>query len=52
MNNNYNSPEDFINDESFVSWVLNGDNLHLAGWGKWLADNPEKAHLVNEAVHI
>ncbi|MEO6583304.1 MAG: FecR domain-containing protein [Ferruginibacter sp.] len=52
MNNNYNSPEDFINDESFVSWALSADNANLVGWGRWLHDHPEKAQLVKRATDI
>ena len=52
MNNNYNHTEDFINDESFVSWVFKTDTKDTAAWDAWLSDNPAKIKEANEARDI
>lgn len=52
MNDNYNSHEDFLNDEDFVSWVLKTDKENTAPWDLWLSNNPGKVQMVNEAIAI
>jgi ferric-dicitrate binding protein FerR (iron transport regulator) len=52
MNNNYNHPEDYINDESFVLLVFKTDTKNSAAWDAWLSDNPAKIKAANEARDI
>lgn len=45
----YEKAEDFLDDESFRKWILEGDDR--AGWSAWLRDNPEREPAVREARH-
>jgi len=52
MNKDHNQLEDFISDDSFLSWVYKTDETNTAAWEKWLADNPSKQALAQEAATI
>ncbi|TRX61717.1 DUF4974 domain-containing protein [Fulvivirga sp. M361] len=44
--------QDFLKDESFVAWVKRNDPDLNDFWEKWLANNPEKAAILEEAAQI
>ena len=50
MNKDYNQLEDFISDDSFLSWVYKTDETNTATWAAWLASNPGKQALAEEAA--
>lgn len=50
MLDNYEKPEDFISDESFVSWFYKTDEKNIHQWNMWLQSNPGKKPLVDEAA--
>lgn len=50
MKYNYSQIQDFLNDDSFVEWVLFANND--SDWQKYLIENPSKAIMVNEARQI
>ena len=50
MNKNFNELPDFMDDDSFHSWVLKRDDRPVAHWDQWIADNPGKKALVDEAA--
>lgn len=50
MKYNYNTIQDFLNDDSFVQWVLFGENNFL--WEQFLIDYPMKASLMDEAYRL
>ncbi|WP_420601754.1 FecR family protein [Flagellimonas sp.] len=41
--------EDFIKDEYFQKWVLDPDEMTSNFWDNWLASNPEKKEIVQNA---
>jgi ferric-dicitrate binding protein FerR (iron transport regulator) len=45
--NQYQSVENFLNDESFRKWVLEGQGNHE--WEEWALENTQRAKLVEEA---
>ncbi len=49
---NYEKPEDFISDESFVSWFFKTNEESVKQWDLWLQTNPEKKPLVDEASRL
>ena len=52
MNKDYNQLEDFISDDSFLSWVYKTNETNTAIWEAWLANNPGKQALAEEAATI
>jgi len=52
MSDNYREPEDLLADESFLSWYFKtgkeGDN----NWELWMADHPDRAKLVEQAMAL
>ena len=52
MNNNFDQLEDFIADDSFLSWVYKTDETNIAQWETWLANNPGKKALATEAANL
>lgn len=50
MKQNYNTIQDFLDDDSFVQWVLFGENSFL--WEQFLMDYPMKAGLMDEAYQL
>jgi hypothetical protein len=44
--------EDFLNDESFVKWVLYNEKHQNDCWTNFLSQNPDKLVPVNEAILI
>lgn len=47
---NYFQIEDFLQDESFVNWVNRTRQEDIEYWDQWLADNPGKRELAQEAA--
>jgi hypothetical protein len=43
------SVKDFLLDESFQHWVIQGHTLSGAGWLNWLKEHPEKHSKIAEA---
>lgn len=43
----YTTIEHFLDDDSFQTWVLGGNDLHH--WEEWTVDHPQRARLVEEA---
>lgn len=52
MQMNFNQVEDFISDDSFVSWVYKTNEKHIAQWDTWIADNPGKKAMAEEAATL
>lgn len=50
MTHNYNTIQDFLNDDSFVQWVLFQKNNFF--WEQFLMDYPMKADLMDEAYRL
>ena len=51
-NNDFNQLEDFLESESFVSWVESGQKASGYFWSEWIQNNPEKRELVDEAIML
>ncbi|HPE57649.1 MAG: DUF4974 domain-containing protein [Bacteroidales bacterium] len=43
------SVEDFLQDETFLSWVSNPDSRHACYWNEWSARHPEALATIEEA---
>ncbi|MEO1215167.1 MAG: FecR family protein [Bacteroidota bacterium] len=52
MEQNYQNIEDFLQDESFVSWVKGNSDEAAGFWEKWAAENRASAQLMEEAKCI
>lgn len=50
MQQHYRQIQDFLNDDSFVVWVLFGENK--AAWQRFLGENPDKRLLAEEARRL
>lgn len=50
--NEYNQIEDFLRDESFVRCIKEDNPEDIAIWAEWMAANPGKRALVNDAIAI
>ncbi|MGN6530821.1 MAG: FecR family protein, partial [Ginsengibacter sp.] len=48
----FKTAEDFINDESFISWVFDPDEMNQKRWDLWLKENPDKKPLIEETVSV
>ena len=48
----YNTIEDFLSDESFNNWVKENRLTDVDFWDEWIAQNPTKKELINEAKEI
>ena len=51
-NNDFNQLEDFLESESFVSWVKSGQEASGYFWSEWIQNNPEKRELIDEAIML
>ena len=52
LRHQYNKLEDFLQDDSFVNWVLNTDSETNAFWNQWLADHPDQQQLAQIAIGV
>lgn len=48
----FSSPEDFVFNPTFRSWLLDNDSDHKEYWENWMKANPDKVPLVNYAKAI
>lgn len=46
------SSTDFLNEDSFIQWLLKADNKAVKFWEKYQAENPEKKEEIDEAIEI
>jgi ferric-dicitrate binding protein FerR (iron transport regulator) len=44
--------EDFLHDDFFIGWVLNGTSEQQKFWDQWLLDNPDRKKVVESASQI
>ncbi|GAA3923148.1 FecR family protein [Chitinophaga oryziterrae] len=44
--------EDFLQDESFINWVLNPEEANNKSWAAWVKSNPYKKETVQKAIDI
>lgn len=44
--------EDFLRDESFISWVLDPEGKDARGWDEWMSANPVKKEAAQKAINI
>ncbi len=52
MDYKYFQVQDFLSDEFFVSWVIDGDQAATHFWEKWLRAHPEKRIEVERAKEL
>ena len=50
MDKNFNQLQDFIGDDSFLSWVFQRDEKNIAYWENWIVQNPDKKVMATEAA--
>lgn len=48
----YDSINDFLDDNSFKNWVFQNNGTDVGFWDFWIANNPDKQDLVNEAKDL
>ncbi|GAB3797871.1 FecR family protein [Spirosoma humi] len=52
MNYKTYTAEDFLFDKSFRQWTSGASAEATAFWEQWLAQNPDRAHVVNQAQEL
>ncbi|MBO9154055.1 FecR family protein [Chitinophaga sp. GCM10012297] len=52
MNEHYQTPEDFLGDESFIAWRRGTDRTQARRWEAWMAGNPANKAVAEEAVSM
>lgn len=52
IKNNYSQVEDFLSDESFVSWVYEINSKDVQEWDLWMDEKPGNIEIAKEAVTI
>jgi len=52
MINDYRQPEEFLMDDTFKKYCEGSDQKCIEFWEKWIADNPSKAHLVEQSKYM
>ncbi|WP_160715886.1 FecR family protein [Chitinophaga solisilvae] len=52
MNQLFNTPEDLLQDDSFLQYCMGTDEEAIAAWEGWLAAHPEQHDLVASAKEI
>jgi ferric-dicitrate binding protein FerR (iron transport regulator) len=50
MEKKFNSVEEILADEAFLSWYFRDSNQKATEWDNWLAANPQQQPLINEAI--
>lgn len=50
MHINYTTPEEFLEDASFIGWLTGADKTHTAEWSEWIKTHPDQQPLVNTAT--
>ena len=51
-NDDFNTLEDLVFSRSFRNWVLNREGPEADFWTNWVAQNPDRAELVNQAKAV
>lgn len=49
---NYTDIDDFLQDKSFVNWVLSLNQQDVESWDSWLGNNPKRQEMAVEAAMI
>ena len=56
MSKDYREPEDFLSDESFLSWYFgsgrNAGSFADNTWDRWMSEDPNRKQLVDRAVAL
>ena len=52
MSKDYRDPEDFLSDESFLSWYFGSGREGSGFWDRWMAEDPGRQELVARAVAL
>lgn len=52
LRHQYNQLEDFLQDDSFVDWVLSEDGVANAFWHQWLLEHPDQEELARTAIGL
>lgn len=52
MTKDHREPEDFLSDESFLSWYFRAGQGEHASWDRWIADDPANRELVERAIAL
>ena len=52
MMNNFNQLEDFIGDDSFLSYAYKKNKKDIDHWNNWITQNPDKKTMVTEAENF
>lgn len=52
MKDNYKEIEDFLNDESFISFVYGTNKISVEEWDLWLYSHPEKNKITEQAIAV
>ena len=52
MSKEFREPEDFLSDESFLSWYFESGREEDGSWERWMANSPGRRELVDRAVAI
>jgi transmembrane sensor len=52
MSKEFREPEDFLSDESFLSWYFGARREGDDVWESWMAGDPDRQELVNRAVAL
>ena len=46
------SSTDFLNDDTFIRWILKTDTTSVNFWEEYLVNNPAQHDEINEAIEI
>jgi transmembrane sensor len=52
MVDNYREPEDFLSDDSFLTWYFKTGPEQEKVWDLWISANPDRRELVQQAVEL
>jgi ferric-dicitrate binding protein FerR (iron transport regulator) len=52
MVDNYREPEDFLSDDSFLTWYFKTGPEQEKAWDLWISANPDRKELVQQAVEL
>jgi transmembrane sensor len=52
MVKDYQEPEDFLSDESFLSWYFQPDQQSASEWDRWMEEEPRRRQLIQQAITL
>ncbi len=52
MTKAYNTPEDFVADESFIRYCSHQNEKDVQFWENWISEHPDQQTNVDQAVHL